>query len=79
MTKLKRIGILTGGGDCTGMNAVIRAITRVAVFKHGCQVIGIEQGFDGLIFSQHQELTTINTRDILALGGTILGTTKICH
>jgi len=46
MTKLKRIGILTGGGDCTGMNAVIRAITRVAVFQHDCQVVGIEQGFD---------------------------------
>jgi len=73
---LKKIGILTGGGDCTGMNAVIRAITRVAVFKHGCQVIGIEQGFDGLIFNRHQELTTANTREILAEGGTILGTTN---
>ncbi len=73
---LKRIGILTGGGDCTGMNAVIRAITRVAVFQQGCEVIGIEQGFDGLIFNRVQELTTANTRDILPLGGTILGTTN---
>ena len=73
---LKKVGILTGGGDCTGMNAVIRGITRVAAFQHDCKVIGIEQGFDGLIFNLYQELTVDSTRDILSLGGTILGTTN---
>ncbi len=73
---LKRIGILTGGGDCSGLNAVIRGVTRTAIIQHGAKVIGIEQGFDGLIFNRTQELTTQNTRDILPLGGTILGTTN---
>ena len=73
---LKRVGVLTGGGDCSGLNAVIRAITRSATIEHGATVIGIEDGFDGLIFNKHQELTTLNTRDILPLGGTIIGTTN---
>ncbi len=74
--KLKRLGILTGGGDCAGLNAVIRAVTRTAHFEHGAQVIGIELGFDGLIFDYHKELTYDNTKDILPLGGTVLGTTN---
>ncbi|MFQ5450937.1 MAG: 6-phosphofructokinase [Nitrospinaceae bacterium] len=73
---LKRVGILTGGGDCSGLNAVIRAVTRAATVNHGARVIGIEQGYDGLIFDRHQELTIDNTRDILPLGGTVLGTTN---
>jgi len=73
---LKRVGILTGGGDCSGLNGVIRGVTRAASIQHGAKVIGIEQGYDGLIFNRHQELTTCNTRDILPLGGTILGTTN---
>ena len=73
---LNRVGILTGGGDCSGLNAVIRAITRAAIIQHNSTVIGIEDGFDGLIFGQYQELSIHNTRDILALGGTIIGTTN---
>ncbi len=73
---LKRVGILTGGGDCSGLNGVIRAITRSAIIEHGTEVVGIEDGYDGLIFDRHQELTVRNTRDILPLGGTILGTTN---
>ena len=74
--KLKKIGILTGGGDCSGLNAVIRAVTRAAIIQNDAKVIGIECGFEGLIFNQTQELTVKNTRDILTLGGTILGTTN---
>lgn len=74
--ELKRIGILTGGGDCSGLNAVIRAITRTAIIKYKARVFGIEQGFEGLIFNRTQELTIAGTRDILALGGTILGTSN---
>jgi len=73
---LKRVGILTGGGDCSGLNAVIRAVTRAAVIQHGIEVIGIENGFEGLITGRTQNLTTRGTRDILTLGGTILGTTN---
>jgi 6-phosphofructokinase 1 len=73
---LKRVGILTGGGDCPGLNAVIRAVTRTAVIEHGAEVIGLESGFDGLIFGRTKALTRDLTRDILTLGGTILGTTN---
>ena len=73
---LKRVGILTGGGDCSGLNAVIRAVTRAAVIQHGAEVVGIENGFEGLVTGKTQKLTTGNTKDILTLGGTILGTTN---
>jgi phosphofructokinase-like protein len=73
---LKRVGILTGGGDCSGLNAVIRAVTRAAVIGHNAKVIGIEGGFEGLITGNSEELTVRSTRDILPLGGTILGTTN---
>jgi 6-phosphofructokinase 1 len=73
---LKRVGILTGGGDCSGLNAVIRAVTRSAIINYEAEVIGIEQGFEGLIFNRNHKLTVAGTKDILALGGTILGTTN---
>jgi 6-phosphofructokinase 1 len=56
---LNRVGILTGRGDCSGLNAVIRAITRAAIIQHNATVIGIEDGFDGLIFGQYQELSIL--------------------
>ncbi|MFM1935044.1 MAG: hypothetical protein RI990_3, partial [Planctomycetota bacterium] len=46
-THIKRIGVLTGGGDCPGLNAVIRAVTKTAIWKHGIEVVGIEDGFQG--------------------------------
>ena len=73
---LKRVGILTGGGDCSGLNAVIRAVTRSTIISYRAEVIGIEEGFEGLIFDRHRKLTVAGTRDILPLGGTILGTTN---
>ncbi|MCG6907582.1 MAG: ATP-dependent 6-phosphofructokinase [Desulfobacteraceae bacterium] len=73
---LKKVGILTGGGDCSGLNAVIRAVTRAAIIQENCKVIGIEEGFEGLVCNRTQELTIRSTRDILTLGGTILGTTN---
>ncbi|HPI23778.1 MAG TPA: 6-phosphofructokinase, partial [Spirochaetota bacterium] len=73
---LKKVGILTGGGDCSGLNAVIRAVTRAAAIGHNAAVVGIEGGFDGLVFNRTTELTVKSTRDILTLGGTILGTTN---
>jgi ATP-dependent phosphofructokinase / diphosphate-dependent phosphofructokinase len=73
---LKRVGILTGGGDCSGLNAVIRAVTRTAAIGFGSRVTGILDGFEGLITNRTEELTVRSTRDILTMGGTILGTTN---
>jgi 6-phosphofructokinase 1 len=73
----KRIGILTGGGDCPGLNAVIRAVVKGAVLKHGWEVIGIEDGFDGLLSpGKCRPLSLDDVRGILPRGGTILGTTN---
>ncbi len=77
MTEIHTIGITTGGGDCPGLNAVIRAAVKAAVLKHGWKVIGIPDGFDGLIFPERSyELTLDSVSGILARGGTILGTTN---
>ena len=73
---IKKVGILTGGGDCSGLNAVIRAVTRSAIIEYGAKVVGIEGGFEGLVFNRTQDLTIKSTRDILTQGGTILGTTN---
>ncbi|MDD2582473.1 MAG: 6-phosphofructokinase [Desulfuromonadaceae bacterium] len=73
----KKIGILTGGGDCPGLNAVIRGVVKSAIIRHGWEVIGIEDGFDGLLdLSRCRELTLESVRGILPRGGTILGTTN---
>jgi len=74
--KIKTIGVLTGGGDCPGLNAVIRAVTKTAIFKYGLRVIGIRDGFLGLIENNMQELTTLDASGILTQGGTILGTSN---
>jgi phosphofructokinase-like protein len=72
-----RIGILSGGGDAPGLNAVIRAVVRTAVFKYGWEVLGIIDGFEGLLSpTKTRQLTSWNTRGILFVGGTILGTTN---
>lgn len=74
---VKKIGVSTGGGDCPGLNAVIRAVTRTAVDVYGWDVIGIQDGFDGLINMQGIiELKPFKVRGILPRGGTILGTTN---
>lgn len=72
MSEIKRIGVLTGGGDCSGLNAVIRAVTLTAINKYGCEVIGFKKGYAGLYANDYMELTVENTEKILAQGGTIL-------
>lgn len=70
----KRIGILTGGGDAPGLNAVIRAVVLVAKERYGWRVIGIREGFDGLIAGLPTiDLSSESVHDLLARGGTILG------
>lgn len=73
----KTIGILTGGGDCPGLNAVIRGVVKSAIIRHNWQVIGIEDGFDGLLdLNKCKPLTLESVRGILPRGGTILGTSN---
>jgi len=74
-SKPRRVAILTGGGDCPGLNAVIRAVSRTA-FNMGWEVWGIEDGFDGLITKAVRRLHPVDVRGILQLGGTILGSTN---
>jgi ATP-dependent phosphofructokinase / diphosphate-dependent phosphofructokinase len=77
MSDIKCIGIATGGGDAPGLNAVIRAATKAAILSHGWKVIGIPDGFDGLIWPEKAfELTLEKVSGILPRGGTILGTTN---
>jgi len=77
MPDIRCIGIATGGGDAPGLNAVIRAATRAAILKYKWKVIGIPDGFDGLIQPEKSfELTLKDVSGILPRGGTILGTTN---
>ena len=74
--KRLRIGILTAGGDCPGLNAAIRGVGKTAIVKYGMEVIGISDGFSGLINNEYTVLTERNLSGILTLGGTILGTSR---
>ncbi len=76
MNKKMKLGILTGGGDCPGMNAVIRAIAKKALLEYDVEVIGIEDGYDGLINNRYRKLDFNNVSGIVTLGGTILGTSN---
>jgi 6-phosphofructokinase 1 len=69
----KKIGILTGGGDCPGLNAVIRGVTKCAINEHGMDVIGFYDGFLGLIEKRFSLLNFETVSGILTQGGTILG------
>ena len=75
---IKRIGVLTGGGDCPGLNAVIRAVTKTAIYQHELEVFGIEDGFLGLVQNRIRPLKPGDVSDILTRGGTILGTHNRC-
>jgi len=74
-SKIKRIGIITGGGDCPGLNAVIRGVTKPA-HDHGLSVLGILDGFEGLVEGRAQELSNKDVSGILSTGGTILGSSN---
>jgi 6-phosphofructokinase 1 len=71
-----RIGVLTGGGDCPGLNAAIRAIVRKGVDRYGHAVIGFRDGWRGVLENQTVELTLESTRGIIHRGGTILGSSR---
>ncbi len=72
---MKKIGILTGGGDCPGLNAVIRAIVKKSI-HYNWEIIGIKNGWDGLINGEMELLTDYSVSGILPKGGTIIGTSR---
>jgi 6-phosphofructokinase 1 len=74
-SKVRRIGIITGGGDCPGLNAVIRGVTKPAQ-DYGMSVFGILDGFEGLVEGRARELKNEDVSGILARGGTILGSSN---
>jgi phosphofructokinase-like protein len=74
--KIRKIGIMTGGGDCPGLNAVIRAAAKRAIFDYGWEVYGVEDGYEGLIEPRFRRLEAADVSGILAIGGTILGTSN---
>ena len=74
--KLDRIGILTGGGDCPGLNAVIRSIAKPAMRHFNAKVIGVIDGYEGMVEGRHRELSPLDVTGIINQGGTILGTSN---
>lgn len=72
----KRIGILSAGGDCPGINAAIRGLGKAAILKYGMSVYGISSGYNGLLKKDVRELDLKELSGILTLGGTILGTSR---
>jgi ATP-dependent phosphofructokinase / diphosphate-dependent phosphofructokinase len=72
----RTIALMTGGGDCPGLNAAIRAVTRTAIHECGWKVIGVQDGFEGLIQRRYRELRLDDLRGILRVGGTILGSSN---
>src|ERR1700750_356143 len=71
-----RIGMLTGGGDCPGLNAVIRAVVRKGEGIYGDQIVGFRHGWRGVLEGETVELTIGSTRGLIHRGGTILGTSR---
>jgi 6-phosphofructokinase 1 len=71
-----RFGVLTGGGDCPGLNAVIRAVVRQGIDVHGCEIVGFRDGWRGVLERESEPLTVESTRGILPRGGTILGSSR---
>ncbi|NLO91598.1 MAG: 6-phosphofructokinase [Elusimicrobia bacterium] len=74
----KKIGVLTGGGDCPGLNAVIRAVAKTCL-RRGCAVVGFRDGYAGLVENRFLEITDSSVSGILDRGGTVLGTSNIAN
>ena len=74
--KTPRIGIVTAGGDCPGINAAIRGVGKTAILEYGMEVVGISSGFLGLINQEYTTLDENQLSGILTVGGTILGTSR---
>ncbi len=75
-TKGMKIGILTAGGDCPGLNAAIRGVGKTAILKYGMEVYGFSSGYLGLVNNEYKQLSERDLSGILTVGGTILGTSR---
>ncbi|MCZ6634361.1 MAG: 6-phosphofructokinase [bacterium] len=73
---VERVGVLTGGGDCPGLNAVIRAVTRKGILTYGYEIVGVEEGWRGMMEQLARPLSLDAVSGILPRGGTILGTSR---
>jgi phosphofructokinase-like protein len=73
---MARIGVLTGGGDCPGLNAVIRGVVRTGINRYGHEIVGFRYGWAGVVQGNSVQLTAASTAGILPRGGTILGTSR---
>ena len=71
-----KIGILSSGGDCPGINATIRGVGKTAIMHYGMEVIGIHSGFQGLLTKDVESFTDKSLSGLLNLGGTMLGTSR---
>jgi phosphofructokinase-like protein len=77
--QVRRIGVLTGGGDCPGLNAVIRAVAKTLMHDEGAEVVGFLDGYEGLVLDRTIALDWRAVSNILTLGGTILGTSNTAN
>ncbi len=77
MSAIKKIALVTGGGDCPGLNAAIRAVVQTATLEYGIQVMGVPDGFRGLLENKFVPLDMNNTTGIFAKGGTMLGSSNV--
>jgi phosphofructokinase-like protein len=77
--RIRSIAVMTGGGDCPGLNAVIRAVVKTAINKYGLEVWGVQDGYLGLIENRMERLAYNDVSNILTVGGTILGTSNTAN
>jgi ATP-dependent phosphofructokinase / diphosphate-dependent phosphofructokinase len=77
--RVRRIGVLTGGGDCPGLNAVIRAVCKTLMHEEGAELVGFLDGYEGLVLDRTMRLDWSAASNILTLGGTILGTSNTAN
>ncbi len=77
--RIRSIAVMTGGGDCPGLNAVIRAVVKTAINKYGLEVWGVQDGYLGLIENRMERLGYNDVSNILTVGGTILGTSNVAN
>jgi ATP-dependent phosphofructokinase / diphosphate-dependent phosphofructokinase len=77
--RIRSIAVLTGGGDCPGLNAVIRAVVKTAINRNGLEVWGVQDGYLGLIENRMDRLGFDDVSNILTVGGTILGTSNVAN